>query len=63
MDLKEYNGYQFSTSLLQSGKFLAEGFDNGGTIVYGFGATEEDSVDDLKIMIDEYRFSFEGNVD
>jgi len=55
--MERYKGFNYSVMESQTGYF-AEGFDEGGSVVYGFGEDESEACDDLKKRIDEYETFF-----
>jgi len=63
MELNKYKGFQYTTYPTENGSFLTDAFDNGGSVVYGFGFNEESSIDDLKRRIDEYDEFFGVHID
>lgn len=62
MDLQKYKGFSFTSYQTESGGYITDAFDDGGSIVIGFGTNEEDSVVDLKTRIDEYEEFFGDHI-
>lgn len=60
--MKNYKGFNICFYQIKGNGYFADGYNDEGSVIYGFGATEEESFQDLKGNVDEYIEMYGGYV-